>query len=137
LRGKGYPCGIGISTSGPERNANKGKIVGLVSLSTAVNPDDLGKSKRHTIQLDACPASATIQLTRSAASMNQPYAIINLPPDARSRVEQMGTKEKFWFKDVDDIWWLFKYNQRGHGDDWSEKIACEIAGKLDLPHAHV
>ena len=49
----------------------------------------------------------------------------------------MGTKEKFWFKDVDDIWWLFKYNQRGHGDDWSEKIACEIAGKLDLPHAHV
>ncbi|MGD0463436.1 MAG: HipA domain-containing protein [Tepidisphaeraceae bacterium] len=69
--------------------------------------------------------------------MNQPYPIINLPPAARSRVEQMGTKEKFWFKDATEIWWLFKYNRRGHGDDWSEKIACEIAGKLDLPHAHV
>lgn len=69
--------------------------------------------------------------------MNQPYPIISLPPDARGRVEQMGTKEKFWFKDPTDIWWLFKYNRRGHGDDWSEKIACEIAGAIGLPHAHV
>jgi hypothetical protein len=69
--------------------------------------------------------------------MNQPYPIIILPPDARSRVEQMGTKEKFWFKHSDGNWWLFKYNRRGHGDDWSEKIACEIAGNLGLPHAHV
>jgi hypothetical protein len=69
--------------------------------------------------------------------MNQPYPIIVLPPDARSRVEQMGTKEKFWFNHVDGNWWLFKFNRLGHGDDWSEKIACEIAGLLGLPHAHV
>jgi len=69
--------------------------------------------------------------------MSQPYPIVVLPPDARGRVEQMGTKEKFWFKDATDIWWLFKYNRRGHGDDWSEKIACEIAGALELDHAHI
>jgi hypothetical protein len=68
--------------------------------------------------------------------MNQSYPIIVLPPDARGRVEQMGTKEKFWFKHTDSTWWLFKYNRRGHGDDWSEKIACEIAGAIGLPHAH-
>jgi len=69
--------------------------------------------------------------------MNEPYPIFILLPDARSRVEQMGTKEKFWFKHTDSSWWLFKYNRRGHGDDWSEKIACEVAGILELPHAHV
>jgi HipA-like protein len=69
--------------------------------------------------------------------MSEPYPVIVLPPDARGRVEQMGTKEKFWFKHSDGTWWLFKYNRPGHGDDWSEKIACEIAEKLGLPHAHV
>ncbi|MGD0138176.1 MAG: HipA domain-containing protein [Tepidisphaeraceae bacterium] len=69
--------------------------------------------------------------------MSQLYPIIILPRDAPSRVEQMGTKEKFWVEHTDGNRWLFKYNRRGHGDDWSEKIACEIAGVLGLPHAHV
>jgi hypothetical protein len=75
-----------------------------------------------------------------AVRMNQPYPIIILPPDASSRVEQvepMGTKDKFWFNHADGNLWLFKYNRPGHGDDWSEKIACEIAGILGLPHAYV
>jgi hypothetical protein len=49
----------------------------------------------------------------------------------------MGTKEKFWFAHHDQRWWLFKFNRTGHGDDWSEKVASEIAGLLGLPHAHV
>jgi hypothetical protein len=31
---------------------------------------------------------------------------------------------------------LFKAEERGTGEDWAEKIACELCGLLGLPHVH-
>src|SRR6266852_1940545 len=47
--------------------------------------------------------------------------------------EWMGTKRKFWFAEHTQ---LFKAEERGTGEDWAEKIACELAGKLGLPHVN-
>ncbi|EPZ5420233.1 hypothetical protein ACXOL9_002607 [Vibrio parahaemolyticus] len=50
-------------------------------------------------------------------------------------LEQLGTKEKFWF------WfkggtrrWLFKYSRESTGEHWSEKIAEELCKELGIPH---
>lgn len=53
----------------------------------------------------------------------------------RSDVEQLGSKPKFWFK-WDDENWLFKEARENTGEDWSEKVASEIARLLDLPTHH-
>jgi len=50
--------------------------------------------------------------------------------------EQMGTKPKFWLYLPDLGRCLFKEARPGTGEDWSEKVACELAGALELPHAH-
>jgi hypothetical protein len=47
--------------------------------------------------------------------------------------EWMGTKRKFWFAQHTQ---LFKAEERGTGEDWAEKIACELAGRLGLPHVN-
>jgi hypothetical protein len=50
----------------------------------------------------------------------------------------MGTKRKFWFWNGEtQRWFLFKYSREGTGEHWSEKIACEVADTLGLPHARV
>lgn len=46
-------------------------------------------------------------------------------------VEQQGTKSKFWF---DQNQQLFKFGKI-HGENWAELIACQIAERLQLPHA--
>ncbi|HDL6510132.1 TPA: hypothetical protein PXI76_002446 [Yersinia enterocolitica] len=53
-------------------------------------------------------------------------------------LEQLGTKEKFWFRaSTDDSGklWLFKYSKGSTGEHWSEKCAAEICHLLELPHA--
>lgn len=55
-----------------------------------------------------------------------------------SILEQLGTKEKFWFKgywDDFDEDWLFKYSRKKTGEHWSEKIAEQLCGLLEIPHA--
>ncbi len=55
-----------------------------------------------------------------------------------SILEQLGTKEKFWFKgywDGFDDNWLFKYSRDNTGEHWSEKAAESICYALGLPHA--
>jgi hypothetical protein len=52
----------------------------------------------------------------------------------------MGTKPKFWLfrrEPRPEQLWLFKYNRPGTGEDWSEKIAAEVAELLGVPHARV
>jgi hypothetical protein len=75
-----------------------------------------------------------------------PYAIVEVDPFAEREHEQMGTKAKFWYKlpreeedggEEADEKWLFKRCRDGTGEDWSEKIAAEVAGLLGLPHARV
>jgi hypothetical protein len=48
-------------------------------------------------------------------------------------IEYLGTKRKFWFT-VKGQRFLFKAEERGTGEDWAEKIVCELAQRLGLPH---
>lgn len=54
---------------------------------------------------------------------------------SRDEIEQLGTKEKFWFYDENDIKKLFKIGRPGTGENWSEKVAYELAKILNLPCA--
>ena len=48
-------------------------------------------------------------------------------------IEQMGSKRKFWFRQLDDEQqWLFKFSRKGTGEDWAEKIAAELAGIFEM-----
>jgi hypothetical protein len=51
--------------------------------------------------------------------------------------EPLGSKRKLWLRDVagEKPRLLFKYNRPGTGEDWSEKIAAELARLLGVPHA--
>src|SRR5690606_12420709 len=60
------------------------------------------------------------------------YPIIQIPDDAPIMFEQLGTKKKFW---MDDYKFLFKEVRNGTGEDWAEKIVCEICSLLGIPHA--
>jgi len=61
------------------------------------------------------------------------YPIIVVPDEAGESIEQLGTKRKFWFNDKR---LLFKQGRPGTGENWAEKVACELCGLLQLPHAH-
>ena len=63
------------------------------------------------------------------------FPIIEVPPDAPEKSEEMGTKEKFWFRDRDRGLCLYKKARPSTGEDWSEKIASELCKLLNLPHA--
>jgi len=66
-----------------------------------------------------------------------PYPVIFVPDDAASQLEQLGTKSKFWYRDeLTDESMLFKEGRIGTGENWSEKVCCEIGTLLDLPHAN-
>jgi hypothetical protein len=64
------------------------------------------------------------------------YSVITVPDDAGDILEPLGTKPKFWF---DSKTYLFKLNrpesEGSTGEDWSEKVACELCELLNLPHA--
>lgn len=62
-----------------------------------------------------------------------PYNIETIT--SRDEIEQLGTKEKFWFYDKDDIKKLFKIGRPKTGEDWSEKVSYEIGKLLELPCA--
>lgn len=72
--------------------------------------------------------------------MASEYGILQLPggrtPENR---EPLGSKKKLWFRDPtgSEPRVLFKYNRAGTGEDWSEKIAAELAQLLGLPHSKV
>lgn len=64
------------------------------------------------------------------------YKIINVLNDAPIQFEQMGTKSKFWFLNDDNERVLFKEGRPGTGENWAEKICCEICELVAIPHAH-
>ena len=55
--------------------------------------------------------------------------------------EQLGTKEKSWLRNPADERWLFKQvrstAQGEPGEDWAEKVVCELAALIGLPVARV
>ncbi|MFT5028638.1 MAG: hypothetical protein ACI9VS_001066 [Candidatus Binatia bacterium] len=48
-------------------------------------------------------------------------------------IEYLGAKRKFWFT-VGERRYLFKAEERGTGEDWAEKVVCELARLLGIPH---
>lgn len=64
------------------------------------------------------------------------YPIVDVSTWRAYEQEPLGTKRKIWLEAPDARMWLFKYRHRPMtGDDWAEKIACEIARLLGIPHA--
>lgn len=63
------------------------------------------------------------------------YPIIEVPEGVSSQLEQLGTKSKFWYRDQDNNRILFKRGRPGTGENWAEKVCCEICRLLGLPHA--
>ncbi|MBE4200895.1 hypothetical protein HJ090_00920 [Vibrio parahaemolyticus] len=57
---------------------------------------------------------------------------LNVSPDD---LEQLGTKEKFWFRfKGGNVRWLFKYSRENTGEHWSEKVAEQLCKELGIPH---
>ena len=63
------------------------------------------------------------------------YPIIQLHADAPTQLEQLGTKTKFWYRDDTGRSILFKEGRPGTGENWAEKVSCEICKLLGIPHA--
>ena len=63
------------------------------------------------------------------------YPIITISPDSSTQLEQLGTKAKFWYQIDENHKALFKIGRPGTGENWSEKVCCEVASALGLPHA--
>lgn len=59
-----------------------------------------------------------------------------LEVEERHQLEQLGTKEKFWFYDADgNEKRLCKIGRPGTGENWAEKVAFELAKMLGVPCA--
>ena len=71
--------------------------------------------------------------------MSEFYPIVTVEPEWVLEGEDMGSKEKFWYREtgVDKRNCLFKYPRKHTGEHWAEKIAAEVAARLDILHARV
>lgn len=77
--------------------------------------------------------------------MSIEFPIFDISDQNIDDFEQMGTKSKFWYTDASTgEEFLFKsiHTQDRHGnpierngENWAEKIACELAESLGIPHA--
>lgn len=63
------------------------------------------------------------------------FPIIRIRSSNAEAIEDLGTKAKFWYRDGETLT-LFKAEERGTGEDWAEKVTCELAELLGLPHVH-
>jgi hypothetical protein len=67
-----------------------------------------------------------------------PYPVLEIFEGIPERVEQLGSKPKFWFRwPSGERQWLFKYARAATGEHWAEKIGAEVADLLGVPHAIV
>lgn len=64
------------------------------------------------------------------------YVIETVPDDAPEQPEQLGTKYKFWYRDVFGRRCLFKEGRPGTGENWAEKVCCELCTLFGIPHGH-
>lgn len=63
------------------------------------------------------------------------YTVYEIAPGAAQSTETLGTKYKFWYRDPIFGLTLFKEGRPNTGENWAEKIACELAELIGLPHA--
>jgi len=64
------------------------------------------------------------------------FTVHRVSTSKKDSLEPLGTKRKFWFAGEQGKRILFKAEDRGTGDDWAEKVACELCRLLGLPHIH-
>jgi len=64
-----------------------------------------------------------------------PYQIIDLSNCEPEQLEQLGTKTKFWYTHENGQRMLFKEGRPGTGENWAEKVCCELCAQLNIPHA--
>ena len=64
------------------------------------------------------------------------YPIIQISDNAPELPEQQGTKTKYWLR-MDNRPYLFKIGRANTGENWAEKVACELCTLLGLPHAPI
>ncbi len=67
--------------------------------------------------------------------MANKFPIIEVPLLAPESLEEMGTKEKFWYTSGDERRYLYKKARPNTGEDWAEKMASQLCELLGLPHA--
>jgi len=65
----------------------------------------------------------------------QEYPIIRVPYDAPIAKEATGSRVNFWYDHPQLGRCLYKEPRPETGEDWAEKVAAELCGLLDLPHA--
>lgn len=65
------------------------------------------------------------------------YPVFELQLESSERIEELGSKPKFWVRLEDSSRWLFKFGRSETGENWAEKLGAEVAGLLGLPHAKV
>jgi hypothetical protein len=63
------------------------------------------------------------------------FSIILVPPGSAELMEQLGTKYKFWYSDPQLGRSLFKEGRPHTGENWAERLACELALAFGIPHA--
>ncbi len=63
------------------------------------------------------------------------FEIFDVLPGSAELHEQLGTKYKFWYDDPQRGLMLFKEGRPNTGENWAERLACELASRLGLPHA--
>ena len=65
------------------------------------------------------------------------FPVFEVDRSLAQNLEQLGTKRKFWFpREGVSAEWLFKAEERNTGEDWAEKIACELCARLGIPHVY-
>ena len=67
------------------------------------------------------------------------YLVLDIRPEWVVQPEEMGGKEKFWYRSErdDPSEWLFKFPRPNSGEHWAEKIAAEVAQCLEISCAPV
>jgi hypothetical protein len=82
----------------------------------------------------------------AAVTAPDPFPVLDVTGWPALAEEPMGTKEKEWVQGEDGALWLFKrvrevddprVGHRVFGEDWSEKLAAEIAASIAVPTARV
>ncbi len=68
-------------------------------------------------------------------AMNDMYPIVDISNEQRDRIEQLGSKEKWWFRRDGHNMYLFKAGRENTGDNWAEKVTSELCEIIGLPHA--
>jgi hypothetical protein len=63
------------------------------------------------------------------------FSIHRVEKQSAEDLEPLGSKYKFWFSS-EETRVLFKAEERGTGEDWAEKIACQLCELIGLPHIH-